>query len=79
MSDYLSHRDYSFVAVRHLRRVAISHHYVLFEAITMLMNFLSRPTDSIEWPECDEILSQELSMYIQRSIDPCAGLEILSR
>lgn len=75
----LSHRDYSFVVVRHLRRTAIRDIHVHFEVIIMLMICLTRSTDSIEWSEYDEIFSQRLSTYIQRSINPGWGLDILSR
>ena len=60
-----SQKDYSFVAMRHLRRLEIEDPWLLTEIIHQVMICLDQPGDYVEWTEFDEILSARLSTYIQ--------------
>ena len=75
----LSNEDYSFVAVRHLRHVMIEDRLHITEVTFLMMELLTSMADCIEWTECDEILSQQISIYVQRSNNPSCGLDIRSR
>lgn len=75
----LSDEDYSFVAVRHLRRVEIGNPGVLYEAINLLMDCLDYPTGIIEWTECDELLMMHLPSFMSRISDAGWVFEMLSR
>lgn len=77
----LSHKDYSFVTVRHLRRVEINDPFLLLSVVLLLISHLNvdESLDSIEWSECDELLSSGISVYFRRSGNTGWGFEILSR
>ena len=62
-----SHKDHSFVAMRHLRRLEIEDSWLLAEVIQQVMICLDHPGDFLEWTEFDEVLAARLSTYIQRT------------
>lgn len=68
-----SHKGYSFITVRYLRRVEIRDAFLLSEVVLLLMTCLRDlpclpdATDSIEWPECDELLMTRTSASVQRN------------
>ena len=66
-----SQKDYSFVAMRHLRRLEIGDPWLLTEVISQVVVCLRRPGDFLEWTEVDEIFAARLSTYIQRM--SCGG------
>lgn len=63
----LSREDYSFVAMRCLRRIVISNNELLYELVSLLMSCLNHSSSFIDWVESDETMATQLSAYIQRN------------
>ena len=56
-----SHTDFSFIVIRHLRRVGLEFDGLLSDIALLLAEWMLRYEEDIEWSELDELLSLSLS------------------
>lgn len=64
------HEDYSFIVVRHLRRIPNGSNVLLTLIIDLLLRHLSDMTHFIEWTECDELLATHFAIYTRLTMSP---------